>query len=371
MKENRYSGFGPFGNNFVNQANVNNHLSKINKFIVDSESKGDLLHLILHKSNRNCIINAVSIREKQNNGPLYPMDIFSLDMKKELIGKYKEEMDNKTLKDTGKLLYNIFIPTSIQKYINNIKPSKIIIITATEHDIPWELIFDGTNFWCEKYVVARYMGNFLNYDYLKLKTIPKKNKINVLIIADPKNDTHSAKEEGFEISKLLHNSSINIKIIGSAQATKVEVCKNINSNMYEIIHYAGHADFNIENPKRSSLHLKDGKLTYENIKCLSLREKRPLIFINACSSSDNKFIGNKSVGLALAFMEAGCMAFIGSMYPIESKVAAKFASIFYKNLQKFNIGESLRKARWEMKCQHKIKDCQPFTLYGDPSNRLQ
>jgi hypothetical protein len=60
---------------------------------------------------------------------------------------------------------------------------------------------------------------------------------------------------------------------------------------------------------------------------------RPIIFANACSTSKIVFNGDKTLGLAAAFVMAAALAFIGTIKPIEDTLASTFVSKFYTNLK--------------------------------------
>ena len=145
------------------------------------------------------------------------------------------------------------------------------------------------------------------------------------------------------------------------------------SNEYDIIHYIGDAEFNVKQPDNSKLHFADSGLSANEIQRLSFSQ-RPIIFANGCSTSrtlTNLYIG-KTSSLATAFLKAGALAFIGTMWPIEDKMAAEFASDFYMNVIEYSIGESLKKTRLNMKLKKNEHDAWlPYSFFGDPLRRIR
>jgi CHAT domain-containing protein len=271
-------------------------------------------------------------------------------------------------------MYTYFIPVAIREYIAQTKPANLITITTSEHDIPWELINDGDKFWSLKYNIGRILS----------KRDPGKNEpevfsaeernVRIAVVADLRGDLSEAKEEGKEIKKLLENESgIIIESPQGPTITKMDFLQLLINRKYDIIHYAGHAKFDIDEPEKSALKMYDGDLTFDEIKRIRFAEdSRPIVFANACSSSKTKFVGDKTVSLASAFVEAGALAYIGTMWPVKDKSAAFFAARFYNHLKQKTIGESLKMARADLlnKYSHS-HDWAPYTLFGATVRRIR
>src|SRR6185437_1221774 len=203
-------------------------------------------------------------------------------------------------------------------YIDGFPPKNLVIVTASEHDIPWELIYDGKDFWCNKYNMGRVMSEEVGRK--KSNYQPFDNTIKIAVISsDPEGKLPSAKTEGKEIERLLKNeSNIAVDVFDERNTSKIDIIKVIIGGNYDVIHYAGHAEFDIVSPKRSSLKLLDGDLTSEEIARISFPSNcRPIIFANACSTSKITFTGDKTIGLASAFVISGALAFVGTMWPIK------------------------------------------------------
>jgi CHAT domain-containing protein len=158
---------------------------------------------------------------------------------------------------------------------------------------------------------------------------------------------------------------------------KMELIKILVRKKYDVVHYTGHANFDSEQPEKSALKLlSNGDLTFDEIRRLRFpQESRPIVFINACSSSKTTLFGDKTVSLSKAFIEAGALAYIGTMWPIKDTIAAKFASKFYTDLKKLTIGESLRSARHDIMIHtgstNKSVTWLPYALYGDTIRRIR
>lgn len=99
---------------------------------------------------------------------------------------------------------------------------------------------------------------------------------------------------------------------------------------------------------------------------------RPLVFGNACSSSEGA--ANEVRSLAGEFLKGGASAFVGTIAPITNRVAVDFATTFYAKLLKdgLPIGEALHASKLEF---HKKEGVDPswlfYCLYGSPMLRYK
>lgn len=155
--------------------------------------------------------------------------------------------------------------------------------------------------------------------------------------------------------------------------TRAEVAALLREGDANLVHVAAHGSFTIDAPGRSSLTLEDGSLTADDLSRSAtegFRRKRPLVFLNACS------VGR--LGLSLTGLggwaekmvnTARVGAFIGTLWEVNDRLAAEFASHFYARLF---AGDSLGTAFHSARLQ--IRGLDPanptwlaYTLYGDPN----
>lgn len=221
------------------------------------------------------------------------------------------------------------------------KPQNLVIQTSTERDIPWELTYDGEEFWCMKYNIGRALGT---EDETGVSETPApQTTMNIAIISNPDGSLEGASNEAQLIkSHLEKDEQIKVEIFNEEKATKLNILSIITSGNYDVIHYTGHAQFsNVLSEEPSFLQLHDNNLTSNEIMRLKFNKScRPIIFANGCSTSATKFVGDKTVGLATAFIIAGALAYIGTMWPVQDNYAAKFAGRDFK----FSIGTALQRA---------------------------
>lgn len=278
------------------------------------------------------------------------------------------------LKKAGQCLYDQLLTESAKKKFRASKAVNLeVYIDEGLVAIPWELLFDGTQFLCLRFNMGR-----------KVKTRqPSRSSgerisglpIKMLILADPTNDLPMARQEAGVIEKQLDGMR---KIIAVAKkVTNIDpiyVKKNLRE--YDIVHYAGHADHDPANPSQSGWKLSGGQLTAEDIARMGETAPLPaLVFSNACRSAQTEeWVGGdfetQVFGLANAFLCAGVRHYIGTSWKIPDDTSLAFAKEFYAQLaQSKSVGEAIRLARLQI-IKEQGEDSivwASYVLYGDPT----
>ena len=108
----------------------------------------------------------------------------------------------------------------------------------------------------------------------------------MLILANPTADLKSAYLEGVNIKNQFDRKRAEISIdFKSTRIDTVYVKKNLRD--YDIVHLAGHCEYDTDDPKNSGWVLSDGKFTTTDILALGESLHLPsLIFSNACHSAE-------------------------------------------------------------------------------------
>lgn len=100
----------------------------------------------------------------------------------------------------------------------------------------------------------------------------------------------------------------------------------------DLIHLACHGQFRADNPTFSSLHLADGWITVRDI--CSHRLKANLVTLSACETGLSKiFPGNEILGLVRAFLTAGAISLVVSLWTVNDAAAAALMREMYAFLQ--------------------------------------
>ena len=281
----------------------------------------------------------------------------------------------KTLKATGKYLYDeLFNETIKDKFATT--SSEDLIFSIDDHlgHIPWELLYDGASFLSLRFNMGRVVSTRQKISEGAYR--PMSFPLKMLVLSDPRNNLNTAHNEGHNIMEKLVSLSSPINVYlktGNINTTYVmeKICN------FDIVHYAGHSDYDSANPAKSGWLLYDKKLVAEEIKKMGeLRPMPALVFSNACHSGQtdkweiSEDYENKIYGMANAFLLTGVHHYIGTFWEILDEPGSLFAMAFYEQLSNGKpIGEALRLARMELikKYGEETIIWASYMLYGDPS----
>jgi tetratricopeptide (TPR) repeat protein len=197
----------------------------------------------------------------------------------------------------------------------------------------------------------------------------------MLILSDPTADLQSAYKEGLAIRNTLdsrrHQLSIDFK---STKIDTLYVKKNLGD--YDIVHYAGHCEYDKQDPENSGWILSDARLTCRDIMTMGESFSMPsLMFSNSCQSalaSEPVLCPDyqeKTYGIASSFLFSGVRHYIGATQRIEDPVSLVYAKEFYKILRRGrSIGESVRVSRMRLVREYGLNALYwaSYLLYGDP-----
>jgi CHAT domain len=120
------------------------------------------------------------------------------------------------------------------------------------------------------------------------------------------------------------------------------VVELLRSRGLQAIHFAGHGRFDPGAADASELLLADAPLRPTDVAGATFGQaERPLVFVNACEVGQQEWALTQIGGWAEAFCAAGCTAFVGPYWPVEDRVAARAARVFYEALRE---GETVGRA---------------------------
>jgi tetratricopeptide (TPR) repeat protein len=161
----------------------------------------------------------------------------------------------------------------------------------------------------------------------------------------------------------------------STSIDKLYVKKNLCD--YDVVHFAGHCEYEPQNSRDSGWVLSDAKLSVQDILGMgSAASLPPLIFSNSCYSAQSDPEGietnfqESNYNLASAFLFAGVRHYIGAIRRIEDKVSLDFSKEFYAQLiNGSSVGESLRLGRLKLIREYGVGSIHwaGYLLYGDPN----
>lgn len=279
------------------------------------------------------------------------------------------------LKKTGQLLWDQLLTRPVKDKLKAASLSHLTLSIDEELiNIPWEFLYDGNEFLCLKFNLGRLIraaGHTSPPQYRSLSS-----SLKMLVLANPTDDLKSAYLEGLQIKNQFDKKRDEIRIDFKSTNIDTLYVKN-NLRDYDIVHFAGHCEYDPADPQKSGWVLSDGRFSAQDIYALGETLSLPaLIFSNACLSAAGN-LGNVDIdcqehtySLASAFLFSGVRHYIGAIRKIEDTVSLDFARDFYSHMIKGeSVGESLRLARLGcLKSQgHLGFSWSSYLLYGDPN----
>ena len=270
----------------------------------------------------------------------------------------------------GQRLFDQLIPDPLRDLLSA-PDAGLLTLRLTDQTValPWELLFDGDRFLCERYgtgrlVKARVRGAG--------RTREPARPCRALVIGDPRGDLPSAADETRRMQAALSADADRCRAdLKCARATVEFVLSRLRE--YDLVHYAGHATYSAEAPDTSAWVLADGALEARQVRALS-GALPVLVFANACGTGQTvNWLTDEArgvFGLASAFLMAGVRHYVGTLAPVLDEGAAALASAFYEHLLGgLPVGRALRRARDA--CATDDGRCNltglSYVLYGDPS----
>jgi hypothetical protein len=285
-------------------------------------------------------------------------------------------------RSVGDLMYRLVLPPLMYDYLDRTNYS--ITITTNDLELPWELMWHEGEFACLRHPMARMpMGRmFPREGHPPVR--PDGKSYFLLVYADPHGNLPAAEAEVNQIKEALESNfgeRVHIDVMKGVAAEGRALTDALRFGSYDVIHYAGHASFDIQRPERSGLLLHGSELfTAQRIH--RLVEGRPLVYLNACESGRvanedspqvvREYSQERAEGLASALLYGGALGCIGALWPIFDRQAAEFAIEFYNRvLEGHMLGEAMRQARIQLKARYPRQiTWAAFVLYGDPTHRL-
>lgn len=264
--------------------------------------------------------------------------------------------------EIGKFMQLLLIPTDVRSKLNTDTPL-IVGVDATSARIHWELLAQSDlaseqvegigkeNVHLQFWGLSRGLTRQLHTIHVAPEVpLPFQRHLRVLIIADPAEDASlpGAEEEGISVADLFDqfnlvyaNSAARnrvevVRLFGPREATRTTVLRHLMMRTYDLLHFAGHCVYNMQNPATSGWLFSNGEYlnAYELIR---VDHSPAFVFSNACESGISSARSNeRSVALAPSFAESffarGVTNFVCTAWPVEDRAARDFALTLYAGL---------------------------------------
>ncbi len=288
-----------------------------------------------------------------------------------------DKSTSKELQSVGSLIYDSLLTPAIKSKLAAAHTENLIVnIDDRLVHIPWELLYDGKQFLCRKFNMGRVVRTSQAVTPHVMREV--KEPLKMLVIADPRGDLDSSYNEGVslrdELDKAINKVEVDVKFRSvTADATK-EIIRD-----FDIVHYAGHADYDIHNPSQSAFLMEESRLKASDITGMAGMVPLPsLVFSNACKTGHTEMwrveedYETEIYGLANAFLLAGVRHYIGTFWDVQDEPSLFFALYFYRALTEgAAVGEAVKQARIGLieKYGEETIIWASYMLYGDPTVR--
>lgn len=151
-----------------------------------------------------------------------------------------------------------------------------------------------------------------------------------------------------------------MKHMGATQLKATEPAAARALQRYQVVHFATHAEANVEQPLSSFLKLEPGAGNdgyFHVAEIAGLRASARLVFLSACETHVGRvYSGMGVMGLAHSFLTAGAHAVIATQWPVGATAAA-ISDVFYRRLSAGDQpGAALRAAKLAVRRQRSTSD---------------
>lgn len=235
--------------------------------------------------------------------------------------------------------------SQILKELRNV--SNIILIPHRDlHLLPLHALFPEN-------VTATYLPNA----QIGIKLHESKNVLGqkMLMVENPLRDLPFSPFETSRIQSLFSKSLLahySVTFL-RGMVSKEDLVRNIQSMSSQklgILHFVGHGEFYSEQPLESYLQLADSQLSVRDILeeirlCNKESSHQVLVGLSACETGITNQVGliDEFIGLNSAFLAAGAVSVVSSLWKVENLATALLMSKFYEILQhKLRLSSQLR-----------------------------
>ncbi|MEV0719799.1 CHAT domain-containing protein [Asanoa sp. NPDC050611] len=265
------------------------------------------------------------------------------------------------MKALGVGLWDAMIPRELKDQFWSIRDRiTMFTIASTMDAVPWELVYPKSptqdhGFLVEQFPVLRRMHRHRS---------PRIGLSDARFVVPP-GAPSNAEAEVKRIRDVLGVSAEGRTIVDLEQLLGL-----IDSGDAGLLHFACHNAF--DSGAGSAIGMNGGAfipdLLNPAVSAQALRERAPLVFLNACTSAADVPRYTDMMGFASQFMKAGAGAFVGTLWDVRSEPAGRFAEDFYTRLATMPLGEAAFAARRALR---ESDSADPtwlaYTIFGDPA----
>jgi pimeloyl-ACP methyl ester carboxylesterase len=328
----------------------------------------------------------------------------------DVIERLNDPEDIATIPDMGALMARLLVPRDFRETVGK-SPCLVFELDRATARIQWEMMgkFNDTGPSKTPLALAGPLARQLRTSYSPppSRAVVSGGTLRALVIGDPGDpdrglDLEGARHEALEVVKVLRARGVVVDaLIGApnlprdgeladiSPATVIDVLRLLSKNTYDIMHYAGHADFDPDDPEKHAGWIFGQK--YFTARELATVDKIPaLVIANACLSgltSNKRSGGGMSSrlsgsdddllpGLVDEFFKRGVRNYVGTAWPISDVGAISFSTTLYEALladpaggTDVSLGTALLNARKSLKAMEDRFGAlwAAYQHYGDPT----
>ena len=163
------------------------------------------------------------------------------------------------LQSLGQDLYDNLLPLSVKERLQGKEESDLVIhIEDRLVHIPWELLFDGEQFLCRRFNLGRIVTTRQRTPHFQQRKYDP--PLSMLLLFDPKGDLPAARQEGMLIRNTLDLYVDRVHISSKTRNIRTDYIRR-SIRDFDIVHYAGHATYDTDDPSQSGWLVKEGTVT--------------------------------------------------------------------------------------------------------------
>ena len=287
------------------------------------------------------------------------------------------DFSERYLKNYGERLGRLLLHADMRDALLQARGSHLAIVHDAELSrLPWETLSIDTwtpaltagvsrRYAAENLAVARWSESRRLGDTLE-----------VLLVANPTQDLPGAQAEAQRLIQVFAgHENIRLHVVQGAQATRARLINDFRSGAYDVLHYAGHAHFDPNQPGHSGIFCAGGEIL-SGADLARLESLPALVFFNACESGRLRGAAphrhghlRRSLavtdGLAEAFLRGGVANYLGTYWPVGDEAALAFSSALYAGIVAGDpLGVAVNRARSAVRRAHSC-DWADYMHYGN------
>ncbi|MCA9806027.1 MAG: CHAT domain-containing protein, partial [Cyanobacteria bacterium HKST-UBA02] len=246
----------------------------------------------------------------------------------------------------------------------------IIIPHGSLFHLPFAALHDGKSYLCQRFALS-YLPSVTLIPVLRQTGSNAREAENISYLVSAISDYSATRKDGLVFSSTLRSSAglddlsytmeegKSVLEVGEHASTEARLVLNSEVKSvfpkifgdYSVVHFAGHAIFNPDEPMASGLVLDDGTV----LTAASILERRSLqtsrgrlLVLSACQTGVNAVTpGGEILGLARALIYAGMPNLVLTLWEVADRSTSNIMQDFHKGWQagKTTIAQALRQAQ--------------------------